>query len=65
MSMLKPQLERDIHQTVLPWLVNQKESFTCDKKDAIAMSEKIIEQGILKRMEVHSKTLKARASKKK
>ena len=29
------------------------------------MSEKIIEQGILKRMEVHSKTLKARASKKK
>ena len=39
MSMLKPELERDIHQTVLPWLQNQKHAFTADKKDAIKMSE--------------------------
>ena len=50
MSMLKPKLDRDIHQTVLPWLQNQKEAFTCDKKDAIKMSDKLIENGILKRM---------------
>jgi hypothetical protein len=38
-SMLKPKLEVDIHSTVLPWLMNQKESFTCDKKDAIKISD--------------------------
>ena len=65
MSMLKPQLERDIHQTVLPWLQNQKQAFTDDKKNAIKMSELIIEKGIMKRMNQHAKTLKARADKKK
>ena len=50
---------------MLPWLENQKESFTSDKKNAISMSEKIIERGILKRMNTHAKTLKARAEKKK
>ena len=63
MSMLKPELEVDIHKTVLPWLVNQKESFICDKKDAIKISEELIEEGILKRMSQHAKTLKARAEK--
>lgn len=65
MSMLKPELERDIHQTVLPWLQNQKHAFTADKQDAIKMSESLIEEGIMKRMNQHAKTLKARADKKK
>lgn len=65
MSMLKPQIEREIHQTVLPWLQNQKDAFTSDKQDSISMSEKLIEKGILKRMNGHAKTLKARANLKK
>ena len=62
-SMLKPKLEVDMQSTVLPWLMNQKDSFSCDKKDAIKISEQLIEEGILKRMNTHAKTLKARAAK--
>lgn len=30
MSMLQPKLECDLHENVLPWLMNQKDAFTCD-----------------------------------
>ena len=63
MSMLKTQLEVDIHGDVKPWLMAQKQAFKDDQKDCVKMAATIIEQGINMRRRAHMKTLAARAAK--
>jgi hypothetical protein len=61
MSMLKPKLECELHEDVLPWLMNQKNAFTDDQSDARNVTSQLIEDGILSRKKKHAATIKARA----
>ena len=63
MSMLHPKIECDLHEDVLPWLMDQKEKFTEDAESAEKMASILINQGILQRKKAHAKTLKARQDK--
>ena len=65
MSLMKPSLECDLHSDVLPWLMDQKETFTADAEAAQTITDKIIDLGIITRKKAHAKTLKARADRKK
>ena len=65
MSLMNPSLECDLHGSVLPWLMDQKDAFTVDADDASKFTEQIIDLGIVQRKKAHAKTLKARADRKK
>ncbi len=58
---MKPSLECDLHQDVLPWLMEQKEAFSNDAEEAEKIASRIIDLGINARQKAHAKTLKARA----
>lgn len=39
MNMMNPKLDCDLHESVLPWLMNQKEKFSADQKDSSAVTD--------------------------
>ena len=39
MNMLKPKLECDLYEDVLPWLMAKKEAYTGDQEDAAEIAE--------------------------
>jgi hypothetical protein len=46
MSLLHPKLECDLHEDVLPWLMEQKDAFSKDSADAEGMAVTLIDEGI-------------------
>ena len=63
MSLLNAKLECDLHEDVLPWLMEKKETFSTDQEDSIKMADHLIEQGILARSKAHAATMKAKRDK--
>ena len=62
LSMMQPKLENDLHETVLPWLKNQRDAFTEDMKESKDMADKVIMNGIQMRKKAHAKMLAERAA---
>lgn len=60
MSLLHPKLECDLHEDVLPWLMEQKDAFSKDSADAEGMAVTLIDEGINQRKMAHARTLKER-----
>ncbi len=63
MSLLHPKIECDLHEEVLPWLMEQKDVFSKDANEAEDMATELIESGIMQRKLAHAKTLKERQDK--
>ncbi len=60
MSLLHPKIECDLHEEVLPWLMEQKDVFSKDANEAEDMATELIESGIMQRKLAHARTLKER-----
>ena len=61
MNMLTGKMERSMEEQVLPWLMEQREQFVEDRKDAVTVTDELIELGIKGAADRHAKTIKARA----
>ena len=62
MNMMKPKLDTDLHENVLPWLMNQRDAHTNNMKDSDNMAEKAIMSGIETKKKAHAKMLAERAA---
>lgn len=60
MSLMRPKVEIDLYNDVLPWLLAKRDEFLGDAKSSVEVSEEVVWEGVVFHKNAHAEFLKNR-----